>query len=135
MALGVQSGFNWSAVAMSALGAVVSAGVGHLASGGSLFGANQASMPASSLTAWQLAERAMVSSTISQGVAVAAGMQSRFSWTGVAASGIGAGVGAKVGAEWFPNARDFGERLTRGFVSGAVGSLAASVLALSLIHI
>lgn len=129
MALGVQSGFNWSAVAMSALGAGVSAGVGHLASGGSLFGANQASMPASSLTAWQLAERAMVSSTISQGVAVAAGMQSRFSWTGVAASGIGAGVGAKVGAEWFPNARDFGERLTRGFVSGAVGSLAASVLA------
>lgn len=46
----------------------------------------------------------------------------------MAASGIGAGVGAKVGAEWFPNDQDFGDRLTRGFLSGAVGGITASVL-------
>lgn len=78
--------------------------------------------------AWQLAGRAVVSSTISQGIAVATGLQLQFNWTNVAAAGIGAGVGSAVGAQVFPNASDFGERLARGFVAGAVGGVAASVL-------
>ena len=128
MAIGAQSKFSWSGVALSALGAGVSAGVGTAANGGSFFAVNQAGPSATTLTTLQIAQRAMVSSTLSQGIAVATGLQSRFSWTSVAAAGIGAGVGAKVGAEWFPNAKDFGERLTRGFVSGAAGGITASVL-------
>lgn len=71
--------------------------------------------------AMDLALRATVSSTVSQGLAMATGLQSKFSWTNVAAAGIGAGVGSAVGSQLFPNVTNFGERLARGFVAGAVG--------------
>ncbi|KRC72993.1 hypothetical protein ASE30_09175 [Achromobacter sp. Root83] len=65
---------------------------------------------------------------VAVGIAAATGLQSKFSWTNVAAAGVGAGVGSAVASELLPNASSFSERLTRGFVAGAVGGVAASVL-------
>lgn len=47
------------------------------------------------------AGRAVVSSTITQGIAVATGLQSKFNWSGVALAGMGAGVGYSVGQSVF----------------------------------
>ncbi|WP_447982563.1 LysM peptidoglycan-binding domain-containing protein [Achromobacter kerstersii] len=122
MAIGAQSKFSWTGVALGGISAAATAGVA-VGSGGT---ATLSSATGS--RALQLAERAMVSSTITQGVAMATGLQSEFSWTNVAAAGIGAGVGSAVASSVIPNASSFGEKLTRGFVAGAVGSVAASVL-------
>lgn len=127
MAIGAQSKFNWKGVAVSAAAAGVTSGVGTGMGGGSFFTVNNAASTAA-VGAWGMAGRAVMSSVISQGIGVATGLQSQFNWTNVAAAGIGAGVGSAVGAQVFPNASDFSERLTRGFVSGAVGGVAASVL-------
>lgn len=137
MALGVQSKFSWSGVAMSALASGAATGVSASFNGASMLGQNaeiaqkalSGSLP--TLTGsriMDLAIRATVSSTLTQGIAVATGLQSRFSWTNVAAAGVGAGVGAAVSSAVLPNASEFGERLTRGFVASATGGIAASVL-------
>ncbi|WP_115597041.1 LysM peptidoglycan-binding domain-containing protein, partial [Achromobacter sp. DH1f] len=138
MAIGVQSKFSWKGVATSALGAGVTAGVGAAFNGANFLSGNQALVDAAARgaatgfttgsTAVDMALRATVSSTMSQGIAMATGLQSKFNWTNVAAAGIGAGVGSAVGAQVFPNASDFSERLARGFVAGAAGGVAASVL-------
>ncbi|MCZ8384134.1 LysM peptidoglycan-binding domain-containing protein [Achromobacter xylosoxidans] len=139
MAIGVQSKFSWKGVATSALGAGATAGVGAAFNGANFLSGNQALVDAAAAggaatgfttgsTAVDMALRATVSSTMSQGIAMATGLQSKFSWTNVAAAGIGAGVGSAVGAQVFPNASDFSERLARGFVAGAAGGVAASVL-------
>ncbi|WP_236756383.1 hypothetical protein [Achromobacter pulmonis] len=127
MAIGAQSKFNWKGVAVSAAAAGVTSGVGTGMGGGSFFTVNNAASTAA-VGAWGMAGRAVMSSVISQGIGVATGLQSQFNWTNVAAAGIGAGVGSAVGAQVFPNASDFSERLARGFVAGAVGGVAASVL-------
>ncbi|WP_183004809.1 hypothetical protein [Achromobacter sp. UMC71] len=131
MAIGAQSKFSWKGVATSALGAGVTAGVGSAVNGANILtaaGGGTATGLSTGSAAMDLALRATVSSTVSQGLAMATGLQSKFSWTNVAAAGIGAGVGSAVGSQLFPNATNFGERLARGFVSGAVGGVAASVL-------
>ncbi|AUA56388.1 Uncharacterised protein [Achromobacter spanius] len=130
MALGMQSKFNWKGVATSALGAGVTAGVGAAFNGANVLATNAeiANAARGSLGVMQSVARAAVSSTVSQGIAVATGLQSRFNWTNVAAAGIGAGVGSAVSSAVLPNATVFGERMTRGFVAGAVGGVAATVL-------
>jgi len=128
IAMGVQSKFSWGGVATSALGAGVSAGVGTAFNSGNFFSSNAGLVPSGTAHAGTMIARAAVSSTVSQGIAVATGLQSKFSWTNVAAAGVGAGVGYAVGAAVLPNATEFGEKLTRGFISGAVGGVAATVL-------
>jgi len=122
MAVGVQNKFSWSGVALGGISTAATAGV----SVG--FGGTATLSSTTGARALELAGRSMVSSTISQGIAAATGLQSKFSWTNVAAAGVGAGVGSAVASELLPNASSFSERLTRGFVAGAVGGVAASVL-------
>ncbi len=86
VATGVQDKFSWKGVALGALSGAVSAGVG--ASG--VFGGIKSAF-------LQGALRGAASSAITQGIAVATGLQGKFSWAGVAAAGIGSGVGASVG--------------------------------------
>lgn len=87
LATGAIDKFSWKSVAMSA----VSAGVSQ-------------ALPAN-LFAETLGEvggamaRAATSNLVTQGIGVATGLQKKFDWRGVAASGIGAGVGAWVGRE------------------------------------
>ncbi len=128
IAMGVQSKFSWGGVATSALGAGVSAGVGAAFNGANFLSSNADLVIKGTAGAGTMIARAAVSSTVSQGIAVATGLQSKFSWTNVAAAGVGAGVGYAVGTAVLPNATEFGERLTRGVVAGAAGGIAASVL-------
>ena len=85
VATGIQSKFNWGAVAMAAVSAGVSAGLGEVIQGadiGSQF------------------LRGALGSAITQGIGVATGLQKKFDWAGVAAAGVSAGVGSFIGGEW-----------------------------------
>ena len=85
LATGIQDKFSFKGVALAALSAGVGAGVGSVVKGavaGSKFLGDVI--------------RGAVSSAVTQGVATATGLQDKFSWTGVAAAGIGAGVGGAV---------------------------------------
>lgn len=84
LATGVQSKFNFKSLAMTAITAGINqSGITNV---GSIAGSNALGDIASGVA----------SSTLSQGVAIAAGLQSRFSWTNVAAAGVQAGVGGAV---------------------------------------
>ena len=89
MAIGAQDGFSWKGVALSAIGSGASAGVAGLAKAssiGSIFQGEHWSAAAA---------RAALSSTVTQGVSLATGLQDSFSWRGVAASAAGAAMGAQ----------------------------------------
>ena len=116
MAIGLQDSFSWKGVALSAVSAGVASGVGAAASGW-LAGTTMAPTVA----------RAVIANALTQGVAVATGLQDRFSWTNVAAVGIGAGVGNAVaqGLQGTAFATAFG-RLGVATASGFAGGLAAA---------
>jgi hypothetical protein len=73
VAAGIQDKFSWNAVALAAIAGGVGTS-GKLGVGGSDWGS--------------LAARAVVSNIVTQGVDMATGLQSKFSWAGVAASGV-----------------------------------------------
>ncbi len=81
---GVQSKFNFKSLATTAITAGIDA------SGATKFGPLLGSNALGDIAS------GVASSTLSQGVAIAAGLQSRFSWTSVAAAGVEAGVGGAV---------------------------------------
>ena len=83
IALGLQDKFNWSQLATAGL----TAGIGDVASFGEIAG---------SKFLGNVASAALTNAAV-QGVEVATGLQSKFDWAGVAAAGIGAGVGGAVG--------------------------------------
>ncbi|RKP52534.1 LysM peptidoglycan-binding domain-containing protein [Trinickia fusca] len=87
MAMGMQSGFNWGAVGISALSAGITAGVGSEVA--PALGVTGNGIPA-------LAEKAVLGSVMSQGIEVATGLQHSFNWAGVAASAAGAAAGGEV---------------------------------------
>jgi YD repeat-containing protein len=88
LATGIQDKFSWKSVAMAAISAGVSGGIG--ADGLDLFGKVTNKVLQGALTG-------AVSSAVSQGIGVATGLQDKFDWVGVAAAGVGGGVGAYVG--------------------------------------
>lgn len=88
---GIQDKFDWKAVAMGAISGAVSGAVGKipfLKAGGGKF-ADFAKDIA----------RGALASAVTQGIGVATGLQGKFSWAGVAAAGVGAGVTGAVGRE------------------------------------
>lgn len=137
MAIGVQDKFSWKAVGVAGISAAVTAGVGASlapAAGGATTGVGAAGAGTagatgfSMTTALQVAGRAVISSTISQGIAVATGLQSKFSWSGVALAGVGAGVGSAVGQAVFQDWEGLSGRVARGFAAGAAGGITTNVL-------
>ena len=85
VATGIQDKFSWKGVAMAALSGAVGGGVGGVLKGplaGSMFLGDAA--------------RGALSSTLTQGIGVAVGLQKKFDFAGVAAAGIGAGVAGAV---------------------------------------
>ncbi len=86
MGLGVQEGFSWKGVALSALSGGVGAGLGDWANLGTTAGTWPNAMV-----------RAAVGNALTQTSAVVLGLQPKFDWRGVAASAVGAGVGHAVG--------------------------------------
>ncbi|WP_217591392.1 hypothetical protein, partial [Burkholderia sp. GbtcB21] len=117
---GAQRGLDWKGIALGAVGAGVTAGVGAT-------GLGQVAGQAFGPTGGQMAMGA-ARSMATQGIGVATGLQHSFDWKGVAASAISAGVGAKAG-EWARNASvnaGWGEKATQ-FASGMSSGMAAGV--------
>ncbi|WP_034160758.1 hypothetical protein, partial [Sphingomonas sp. ERG5] len=122
VATGIQEKFNWKGVALGALSGAVGGGVAKLglfADIGSKFATG--------------ALNGALSSAVTQGIGVATGLQSKFDWTGVAAAGIGGGVGAWAGGKLgatsltdrsFSNiAANLGASAAGGFANAATRSL------------
>ncbi|MDB5856274.1 MAG: rane protein of unknown function [Herminiimonas sp.] len=82
MAIGVQQDFSWSSVALAAVGGAVAGGLETFAP-----------LEGASTTFGNTVARGMIGNAVSQGIGVATGLQKEFSWVGVAAAGVGAGVG------------------------------------------
>jgi YD repeat-containing protein len=85
MAIGEVDKFSWKSVALAAIGGGLSAGIPTTLEG----------FEKGSLT--NTVARAMVQSALTQGIGVVTGLQDKFSWSGVAMAGLGAGVMQGVG--------------------------------------
>lgn len=128
IAIGAQEEFNWKGVALGAIGGGVSGGLGAIASGsvGALSGL---SGPGLGVTM----ARAAIGSALTQGIGVATGLQDKFSWRSVAASTVGAGVGAVAGDALGmndPGFRDlgFGEQLGKRLLTGLAAGAATTAM-------
>ena len=122
MAMGMQSKFSWSGVALGGLTTAVSAGVANS------FGGAAAIQGTLGQKMLEVAGRAVVSSTISQGISMAVGLQSKFSWSGVAAAGVGAAVGYGISDTAFRGWNGPGSQLVRSAVAGTGAGVVATVL-------
>jgi YD repeat-containing protein len=108
-AIGAENGFSWSQVGVAALAGGVTAGIGG--ANGSIGAAVGGGTPGAIAAA-------AVSNVITQGVSVAVGLQDSFSWKGVVAAAVGAGVGDVVSTN-LNNSTAFAE--TFGSASKYVG--------------
>jgi hypothetical protein len=122
IATGVQDGFSWKQVGLSALAGGATAGIGGT-------GVAAAVEKATESSALGLAAHAALANTAVQGIGVATGLQHSFSWQAVAASAVGAGVGQAVSgplgnAFGDTPAGQFGARLATGLVAGGVAAAA-----------
>ena len=119
MAMGIQKDFSWEAVALSAVSAGVSAGVGEVL-GPALQGVNPIA---------QAVVKAAVSNALTQGIGVATGLQRSFSWVGVAAAAVGAGVGETINESLLGQVGANGARtLNTDFAKALGGGMAAKVI-------
>ncbi|KSB91877.1 hypothetical protein AS593_07585 [Caulobacter vibrioides] len=128
LAIGAQDKFSWNAVAMAAIAGGVSAGIT------SVPGVSQAIKAAGGAgSIGGSIVRGVASNVVTQGVAVATGLQKNFDWTNVAVAGVSSGV-----ARWFSGtalASAMTETLSRsatnataGLVGGVAGVAARSLL-------
>jgi uncharacterized RDD family membrane protein YckC len=108
VATGIQDKFSWGAVALAAVGGGVGAGM-------NLDGVKAFTGGSGALGA---GVRAALSSTITQGIGVATGLQDKFSWAGVAAAGVGGMVGKFVGDHPLPRTDAFGSLVASNAASG-----------------
>ena len=92
IAAGLQDGFSWKGVALGALGATVGAGLGAAAQGSTAVAAFAKANPYTFAAA-----NAAASNAITQGVAVATGLQNSFDWKSVAVAAISAPLGKALG--------------------------------------
>lgn len=111
VATGIQDKFNWKSVGLAALSGGISAGLG------SSFGSDWAAAAA----------RGAITSAATQGIGVATGLQSKFDFAGVAAAGIGGGVGHQVGARTASLGR-FGSNLAANTAGGIANAATRSAI-------
>lgn len=119
IAIGVQDSFSWKGVAIAAIAGGVGGGLGKF----SPFGKGQA-------IANGVARQA-TANAITQGVSVAAGLQHKFDWTGVAIGAVVGGVsaaGAAAAGNWARVIPGSGALpgLARAAVTGAAGAMAGA---------
>ena len=86
VATGIQEKFSFGAVALAGIAAVVGGGIGKIFGNGAVAGSQFVGDVV----------RGVAGSAVTQGIGVATGLQDKFSWAGVAAAGIGAGIGGAV---------------------------------------
>ncbi|MDP9933519.1 LysM peptidoglycan-binding domain-containing protein [Variovorax paradoxus] len=116
VAIGAQDQFSWKQVALSAIGSGVTAGLGGgLINTGNVIG--------------DAVVRGAVANSLTQGIAVATGLQSSFSWRSVAASAVGAGVAQGVSGAI---GNSFGSDSFGQFANRAVSSFAGGITTAAL---
>ena len=123
IALGVQDKLDWNQVGLSAIGGGISGGMQ-----GATFGTTDA--VANGFI------RGAISSTLTQGIGVATGLQKKFNWMGVAAAAAGGAVSAGVNQSNFNDAEFVNSfngdmhaaRIASGIMAGFASGLTASVL-------
>jgi hypothetical protein len=86
IATGLQDQFSFKQVAMAGISAGIGAGIGEATNGVTVAGSKFVTDVV----------RGAAGSAISQGIGVATGLQSKFDFAGVAAAGLGAGVGGAI---------------------------------------
>ncbi|MEO6938252.1 MAG: LysM peptidoglycan-binding domain-containing protein [Collimonas sp.] len=118
MAMGMQDSFNWKGVAMGAVSAAASAGVGQILQGTSLATGFQGMSKFA-----QGASFGGASSVAGQGIGVATGAQHSFDWNGVAVSAIASGVGAGV-TDRMQGFNPIVSKATGAFAGGVASTLA-----------
>jgi YD repeat-containing protein len=115
IATGAQDRFDWRGVGLSALSGGVSGGLGTVSSlSGSSFAAG--------------ATRGAISSVITQGVAVATGLQDKFDWTGVAVAAVVSGVSSHIASKQSYAPAFTVEGMVNGLVAGAGGGFAGATV-------
>jgi hypothetical protein len=113
IATGVQRGFDFKGLAMAGVAAGVTAGIGPIANVGNKFA--------------NAAIDGMLSNALAQGIGVATGLQSEFDLAGIAAAGVGAGVGRAFGIT-ATNRGSFGARAAAASAGALAGAASRSVL-------
>ena len=104
--------------------AAIGGGVGGATGAGGLFGKTGAFAGVTNAFA-RGALRGILSSGITQGIAVATGLQKKFDWTGIAAAAIGGGVSSHVGSKLgIDGTRLSVENAAKSLGSGLIGGLA-----------
>ncbi|MGJ3704011.1 LysM peptidoglycan-binding domain-containing protein [Variovorax sp. AFSI2.2] len=122
IAIGAQDSFSWKGVALAAISGGVSGGLGAWSPLGKDALVGNAII------------RSAVGSSLTQGIAVATGLQQSFNWKSVAATAAGAGMGAAVGGalrdgEAFSSlGGGFATNLARGTVAGFAAGLTTTAL-------
>ncbi|WP_298333308.1 LysM peptidoglycan-binding domain-containing protein [uncultured Erythrobacter sp.] len=123
LATGIQKKFSFKSLALSAVSAGVTNGIGpegFLGGANGLFGKGLEGAIA----------RGALSSAITQGIGVATGLQDKFSFAGVAAAGVAAGVGNLLGGKLKPLSGDGAERTLKNIAGhiavGAARSIASA---------
>ena len=120
MALGMQDSFNWNQVGLSAIGAGVTAGLGH--TNGAFEALGKATHPYVGIAA-----RAAVGNAVTQHLAVTTGLQEDFKWRSVVASAIAAPVTTFIGENLPPEVaklldpKSAGGQIAGSIVNGVVG--------------
>jgi hypothetical protein len=105
--VGLQEKINWKGVALSAVGSMVTAGIGS-------YGAF--TIPNSPTLSAGL--NAAAGNVASQGLAIAFKQQDKFNWRSVAAAGVGAAVGNEIG-DLFKGSQYAGGMIEKGITAGA----------------
>lgn len=119
VATGIQEKFSFKGVALAALSGAV---------GGALQNVTPFGTATGGLAKFgNAAVRGALGSAISQGIGVATGLQSKFDFAGVAAAGIGAGVGSVVGGKL--DIRSLAENASAGNIAGHLLTNTASGIA------
>jgi len=106
LATGIQDKFSWKGVALAAISGGVGGGLGKLIPGGGILAG---------------AARGAAGSAITQGVAVATGLQHKFDWTGVAVGGIVGGTMGGMGV-------DYSDRSLGGYATQAAAGMAGAIV-------
>ncbi|MFV0675564.1 Ig-like domain repeat protein [Variovorax sp. tm] len=123
IAIGAQDSFSWKGVALGALGGAISGGLGAAGL------TNIVADATGSVVAGRIATAA-VGNALTQGIAVATGLQDKFSWKSVAASAVSAGIsqGLNAAMDYRPGQLGVQFDLGKSLISGLGGSLVAQVV-------
>lgn len=130
MAMGMQDGFSWTGVALSSLGAGVGAGIGGSGVGASVAKAIGFSGPVAVAATSQF-----LGNYVTQGLAMATGLQQKFDWRSVAVATLGAAAGSVIGEALKSSgatAAMMGSRMASGVVRAAMGGNWAAVAAATI---